>query len=72
MPTSRECVCCCEIEQVLLKKEESANRIPCITEHEGFDFLFHPDDSAVCIGNVLSVQTFLQETVHCLPYYHLV
>ena len=37
MPTSRECVCCCEIDQVMLKKEESANRITCITEHEGFD-----------------------------------
>ena len=37
MPTSRECVCCCEIDQVMLKKEESANWNTCITEHEGFD-----------------------------------
>ena len=37
MPTSRECVCCCEIDQVILKKEESANRITNITEHEEFD-----------------------------------
>ena len=30
-------MCCCEIDQVILKKKESANRITCITEHEGFD-----------------------------------
>ena len=36
MPTSRECVCCCEIERVAMKKEESASEISCITDHERF------------------------------------
>ena len=37
MPTSHECICCCEIERVVMKKEEIASKISCITDHEGFD-----------------------------------
>ena len=37
MPTSREYICCCEVEKVVMKKEESASEISCITEHEGFE-----------------------------------
>ena len=33
----RECICCCEVEKVVMKKEESASEISCITEHEGFE-----------------------------------
>ena len=36
MATSRECLCCCEVERVVMKKEESASNISCITDHEGF------------------------------------
>ena len=37
MPTVDECVCCCEIEQVIHKKQEGDTQVTCITEHEGFD-----------------------------------
>ena len=37
MPASQKCICCCEIDRMMLKKGESARRIECITEHEGFD-----------------------------------
>ena len=37
MPTSRECICCCEVERVVLKKEENSSEISCITDHEGFE-----------------------------------
>ena len=36
MPTGRECVCCCEIDSVKGKMEESSNEIHTITDHEGF------------------------------------
>ena len=36
MPTSRECICCCEVGKVVMKKEESASEISCITDREGF------------------------------------
>ena len=37
MRTSQECICCCEVESVVLKKEESASEVSCITDHEGFE-----------------------------------
>ena len=36
MPTSRESICFCEVERVVMKKEENASKISCITNHEGF------------------------------------
>ena len=36
MATGRECVCCCEIDNVKEKMKESSNEIHCITDHEGF------------------------------------
>ena len=36
MPTSRECVCCCEVEKIVMKKQEGSSEVACITEHEGF------------------------------------
>ena len=38
MPTARECVCCCEIDQVNEKKQEtwSGSKVACIVDHEGF------------------------------------
>ena len=40
MSTTEECICCCEIAQVVAKLEDGG--APCITEHEGFD--------AVCLN----------------------
>ena len=39
MPTARECVCCCEIDQVNEKKQEtwSGSEVACIVDHEGFE-----------------------------------
>ena len=39
MPTARECVCCCEIEKIVEKREESLSgrHVECITDHEGFE-----------------------------------
>ena len=34
MPTSGECICCCEVEEVMSKLEETG--ASCITEQEGF------------------------------------
>ena len=36
MPTSREYICCCEVERILTKKE-GENEIACITGHAGFE-----------------------------------
>ena len=36
MPTIRECICCCEVERVMMKKEESGDVVNCITDHDGF------------------------------------
>ena len=38
MPTARECICCCEIDQIITKKQESGNgsEVLCIINHEGF------------------------------------
>ena len=33
MPTSHECICCCEVERVVMKKEESADEISCIAKN---------------------------------------
>ena len=37
MPTNRECICCCEVESVVQRKEEGASEIRCIIDHEGFE-----------------------------------
>ena len=37
MPTSRECVCCAEIEEVTERMQEGPHEVTCITEHEGFE-----------------------------------
>ena len=43
MPTGYECICCCEVERVVIKKEESANEISCITDHcQAFSCIGHP------------------------------
>lgn len=36
MPTSVECVCCCETDAIKNKMDENETVIGCITEHEGF------------------------------------
>ena len=36
MPTSIECICCCEIDKVAQKKGENDTPVNCITEHDGF------------------------------------
>ena len=38
--TRQECICCCEVERVVLKKEESSREISCITDHEGFESVY--------------------------------
>ena len=48
MPTRQECVCCCDIVEVQLKKETTDEAIQCITLHPGFE--------AVCL-NVWVLQT---------------
>ena len=48
MPTNHECICCCEVETVVNKFQESENDISCITHHEGFE--------SVCL-NVWVLQT---------------
>ena len=48
MPTNHECICCCEVETVVNKFQESENDISCITHHEGFE--------SVCL-NVWILQT---------------
>ena len=35
--TSKECICFCEVDRVVLKKEESSREISCIADHEGFE-----------------------------------
>ena len=37
MPTVEECVCCCEIDRVVQKKQESDTQVACIMEHQGFE-----------------------------------
>ena len=39
MPTVRECVCCCEIDEMNQKKHDTCNgdAVVCITDHEGFE-----------------------------------
>ena len=51
MPRIRESICCCEIERVELKVNESENSAFCITVHKGF--------SSVC----LNVWVLQQHTV---------
>ena len=48
MPTNHKCVCCCEIDTVSNKFQESENDISSITDHEGFE--------SVCL-NVWVLQT---------------
>ena len=47
MPAVDECVCCCEIEQVIHKKQEGDNQVTCITEHEDFEHVCL--DTSVCL-----------------------
>ena len=65
MPTSRECICCCEVEKVVMKKEESASVISCITDHEGFKSVclnasvltqFHTDSDTYNNNIIMSVK----------------
>ena len=56
MPTVRESICCCEIERVELKMNESENSVCCITEHEGF--------SSVCLN------VWVLQTAYCSYRYH--
>lgn len=37
MTTSRECICCCEIDRISAKKEEGGDEVTCITDHVGFE-----------------------------------
>ena len=49
MPTSRESIRCCEIENIILKKkQENSSEISCIINHDGFE--------SVCL-NVWVLQT---------------
>ena len=48
MPTSRESIFCCEIENILEKKRENSSEISCIINHDGFE--------SVCL-NVWVLQT---------------
>ena len=51
MPTSIECVCCREVDEVVHKIEENDTEVDCITSHEGFQ--------AVCLNRwVLQVAYF--------------
>ena len=50
MPTEEECICCCEIAQVVDKLEGTG--APCITEHEGFN--------AVCLNMWVLQTTYYQ------------
>ena len=52
MPTVTECVCCCEIDKVVQKIENSPIRISCITQHEGFN--------AVCLNRWVLQTAFYQ------------
>ena len=36
MPTSRECISCCEVDRIVAKKE-GENEIACIMDHAGFE-----------------------------------
>ena len=48
MPTNHECICCCEVETVVNKFQESENDTNYITHHVGFE--------SVCL-NVWVLQT---------------
>ena len=37
MPTAVESVCCCEIDAIAQKMDETEADISCITEHKGFE-----------------------------------
>ena len=50
MPTSGECICCCEVEEVVSKIEETG--ASCITEHEGF--------GAVCLNRWVLQTAYFQ------------
>ena len=50
MPTCTECICCCELEKVVGKMEETGAL--CITEHEGFD--------AVCLNRWVLQTAYFQ------------
>ena len=55
MPTSRECVCCCEVDRIVTKKG-GENEIACIMDHACFE----PDN----LGGVKC-----QPSVKCNGYY---
>ena len=50
MPTSGECICCCEVDKVVSKMEETG--ASCITEHEGF--------GAVCLNRWVLQTAYFQ------------
>ena len=37
MPTSKECICCREIDTIFQKMLMSESQIDCITDHNGFE-----------------------------------
>ena len=37
MPSAQECICCCELNEVVQKLQENEDEVKCITEHEGFE-----------------------------------
>ena len=56
MPTSRECVCCAEIDEVAEKMQEGPREVTCITEHEGFE--------AVCLNVWVLQAAYFQYRQH--------
>ena len=58
MLTSRECVCCAEIDEVAEKMQEGPHEVTCtcITEHEGFE--------AVCLNEWVLQAAYFQYRQH--------
>ena len=59
MPTGEECIFCCEIGSMQLKKKESELKVACITEHEGF--------TAVCLFEGNSIISISAALLECVP-----
>ena len=36
MPSRRESICCCEVHEIVQKKQDGDTPVCCITDHEGF------------------------------------
>ena len=51
MPTAVESVCCCEIDAIAKKMDETEADISCITEHEGLE----PAGAGVGLGDELEL-----------------